>query len=156
NEALSTTTLSPQLTRFLMHTAKRFNPALEQLEDRLVPTFNATYSATTATWTITQTANSGDLTVIVNAANPPATQMQVIDGANTVSLGAAGSGLAVNLVPGTSNLNVQLDTGLTGNLTINLASGNRSLNLTGASNTVNGNLSVTATTGDQNVQLSTN
>src|SRR5262249_33999926 len=87
-------------------------------------------------------------------------QTQVIEGASTVNLGVAPSSLSIAMVTGTSNLNVELDTGLSGNLTINLAAGNKNLNLTGTgnadSNSVSGNLSITATTGNQNVQLSTN
>jgi hypothetical protein len=52
-----------------MQRTRRHTPTLELLEDRLVPTFNATYSTATSTWALTQVSNSGDVTVAVNATN---------------------------------------------------------------------------------------
>jgi hypothetical protein len=123
---------------------------VEQLEDRLVPAFNAVYSPAISIWTLTQVANSGAATVTVAVTG--ANQLQLTDG-STVTLGTAGANLAINMLPGTTELDVQLDTGLTGNLTINLASGSRNMIMTGAVNTVGGNLAITATTGDQFVEL---
>jgi hypothetical protein len=89
------------------------------------------------------------ITVNVNAAN----QLSVTEGSSTLKLGAAGANLSITLLSGNAELDVQLDTGLAGNLTINLASGNRNLILTGAANTVGGNLVITAGAGDQFVEL---
>jgi hypothetical protein len=147
-----------------MQSVKRYRLAFEQLEERLVPTFNAVYSSATSTWTITQTVNNGDLTVILNAGNPVNSQMQVIEGANTVNLGNASSNLTVNMTtsagnpasPTNGNLTVQLDTAITGNLSVNLGTGSRNLNLTGASNSLAGNLTVNAGTGSDSLSLAVN
>jgi hypothetical protein len=55
-----------------------------------------------------------------------------------------------------TNLVVDLDNSLAGDLTVNLRAGNRTFNMSGSSNTIGGNLVITGTTGNQQVGLGVN
>src|ERR1700722_7782761 len=111
-----------------MSFAKRVKLSLEQLEARLVPTFNYMFSPSSSTWTLTQVQDSGSVTVAVTA-----NQLVVTEGAGTPHTpGPVGANLSISLLPNNDNLEVDLNSGLTGNLTLNLATGTRSVTLGGS------------------------
>jgi hypothetical protein len=127
--------------------------ALETLEDRLTPAFTFQYTPSIDLWTLTQTQNDGDVVVTVDGAN----DLSVSEGGGpAVTVGVANGSLRLTMLSNTDDVSVTLDGGLGGNLTINLQSGARDLQLDGAANFVGSNLSITAGTGDQTVDLSDN
>ena len=134
---------------------------LEALEERLTPAFDFFYNPAGDIWTVTQVQDDGDATITVDAIT---NDLVVDDGAGgPVTVGVALGSLTVHLMDNSSgDLTVQLDEFLFGNVSIHLGNGgdfdgdgNRNLDLTGISNTVLGNFSVTGGTSDQVVDLST-
>jgi hypothetical protein len=114
--------------------------------------FNHVYVHATSTLTSTQLADFGN--VIVDS-NGPAGAIRFI-GVGTSTITPANN-LVVNMLSGsTSNLDIDLDTALSGNLTVNLGSGDRALNFTGTNNSIGGVLNVTGGTGNQTVEIAVN
>ncbi len=134
-----------------MATKNRRRFILEQLEDRLTPSFNVMpFDPGTSTWTLIQAADDGAATIGVDGAN----SVTVTDGSGSTALGVAGANLSITMLNNFGDtLTVDLDTGLTGNLTINLGNGASTLTLDGDSNSIGGNLSVSGGTDVQTTEL---
>ena len=110
--------------------------------------FDHVYDSVTDSLTSTQVSDSGPVTVDNNGAGG-----SVQFGTNL--LGPV-TDLTISLVDGSSQLDVDLDNPLAGNLTVDLGNGTRDFNLTGTSNSIGGNLSVTAGSGSQTVEVAVN
>ncbi|MGI9516827.1 MAG: beta strand repeat-containing protein, partial [Pirellulaceae bacterium] len=113
--------------------------------------FDHDYNFITSTLTSTQLSDVGDLTIDNNGTGD---SFQFING-GTVEVAPAAN-LAVTLLDGTSMLDVDLDNAHTGDLTIDVGNGDRAVNFTGTSNSIGGNLHLTADTGSQVVELAVN
>lgn len=131
-----------------MRKTKRTILGVERLEDRLNPSFTQLYSAATDTLILTQVAEvPGATTIVVAAGNT-----SITEGANPAfSVGSNPTNLIVNMLNTSTapTLNLQFDTPILGNVTVNAASGTRAIGFTGASNVIGGNLFVQAGTGGQ-------
>ncbi len=114
--------------------------------------FSHIYNLAGMSLTSTQVSASGPVTIDNNGT---AGAIRFIDGGTTELTPV--THLIVNLLngPGT-DLDVDLDNALTGDLTLNLGDGARALNLTGSNNSIGGNLTVTAGTDAQTVEVAVN
>lgn len=100
------------------------------------------------TLTLTQTADSGNITLDNNGTNGA---FRITEG-GTQAFSPAYS-LVVRLQDGSRILWFDLDQSVHRDVTIHLGNGNRNLQFTGSSNNIRGNLTITAGTGNQTVYL---
>lgn len=113
--------------------------------------FDHTFIFATNTLTSTQVEDLGD--VVFNNQNA-AGSFSVTAGGSTSLIGSAGN-LTINLLDGSSSLDVVLDNSLAGNLVTNLGNGDRILTLSGIDNSIGGNLAITAEVGQQIIAANT-
>ena len=101
---------------------------------------------------LTQTVDSGAATIDNNGAGG---SFRVIE-AGTTTFSTANS-LVVKLLDGSStNLSIDLDQPLQGQLVLDLGDGTRAVNFIGSSNTIHGKLEIQAGSGSQTIELSVN
>lgn len=111
------------------------NISFERLEDKRLLAFTGSLSGDTLT--IEQIMDDGDIVIDNNGGTWRAT-----DGAGSVSLGMA-QNVVIDLISNTENrLEVQVETAHTGDLTIALSDGNRTLDVGGSAGTVGGVLNI--------------
>ncbi len=114
--------------------------------------FSHTFTFGTESLVSTQVSDPGPVTVDDNGAGG---SIRFINGGTTVI--APVTNLQIGLLDGSgTSLTVDLDSALDGDLTLNLGSGVRALNLTGASNSIGGNLAITGGSDSQTVEIAVN
>lgn len=123
----------------------------ELLEDRRMLAFVSAFDGTTLT--LTQTADDGAIVIDNNGAG---NAFRATDGSGLVTFDAA-TNVTVDLLDSTGNqLDLDLDNAHTGDVTLNLGEGARTVNFTGTGNAMGGNLSVTGGTGNHTVEVAVN
>lgn len=114
--------------------------------------FNHFFDLTDAKLTSTQISDQGDIVVDNNGT---ANSIRFTTGGSTSEI-APVNNLDINLLGGTgNNLDVDWDMAYTGDLRIDMGSSPRILSFTGDSNSISNDLTVTAGSGDQTVNLAT-
>ncbi len=114
--------------------------------------FNHVYTNSTKTLVSTQVSSTGPVTIDDNG---PSQSIRFNSG--TTSIVTPVNKMTVNMLNNSgSNLNVDLDNAFAGELALNLGDGARALNLTGASNSFGGNLTITGGSDAQTVEVAVN
>ena len=133
---------------------------LLSLEERLTPSFTGIYEPTTDTWTLNQVSDDGIVAISIAAGTNDLTVDETFFGGGMATFGVATGNLTINLLDNsTPGLVVINDGGLTGNLSINLGSGDRFFfggTFLSGTGSIGGNVTVTAGAGDQDVLLGFN
>lgn len=123
---------------------------IESLEERLTPAFSAYFNSFSGLWTLSQTSSAGAVTVSVTALNT----LELTEGASTVTLGSAGTGLTLNMLSGTGDdVTFNMDSPLSGDVNLFLNAGDRTATLGGTFSDIGGNVRINASTGNQLVNL---
>lgn len=125
---------------------------LESLEQRLTPAFDVFFNPASDTWTVTQVQDDGNAVIRVDAVT---NDLVIDDGAGgPVTVGVANGGLDIRMMDNSSgDVSVALDSPLFGDVNIDIGHSNRILQLNGSSNTILGNLTISAGNGNQLVDL---
>lgn len=124
-----------------------FNAALFELDG-----FNHIYDLGTDTLTSTQVSDPGPVTVDNNGAGGV---IQFHDGGTNVLTTV--TNLSIHMLGSSgTELNLNLENALAGDLDVRLRSGDRTFNMSGSNNSVNGDLSITGGSSDQLVNIAVN
>ncbi len=114
--------------------------------------FNRYYTVSNDLWNITQTADTGDVTLDNNGT---AGAIRVLNGFVTEL--TAADNVRLNMFNGgTSNVFVDLDAAFAGDILLDLLQGDRDVSFVGDDNSVGGDLRIFGNAGDQNVYLAVN
>ena len=114
--------------------------------------FSHVYDFPSDSMTSTQVSDPGPVVVDNNGIS---NSIRFIDGG--VNVLTTVTNLTIDMLDNSgTDMDIQLDNALAGNLAVNLGDGNRTLNLTGTSNDIGGLLSITGGTGSQDVGLANN
>ncbi len=108
-------------------------------------------ATTSGDWKLNQSADLGDIALVYDVAG----NLDIAAGGGTHVLGPA-NGVQINLMDNTGNLSVDIAGPMSSPLNVNLGSGDRSMMLTGASNTIDSALRIIAGDGAQSVNLAVN
>ena len=114
--------------------------------------FDHLYTNATNTLVSTQVEAQGDVVIDNNGFS---NAIRFVGATNTTALTPVDN-LVVQLLDGMDSLDVVFDNSFDGNLTVELGAGARTFNLSGTSNIIGGDLSVSGTDGDQAVELAVN
>ena len=122
----------------------------------LVPTEASaafSFSFVGGTLTLTQTVDDGNIVIDNNGLG---NAFQTNDGSGLVTYVAATHLVVILLANTTNQLDLDLDNAHAGNVTLNLDSGDRDVNLTGTSNSAGGDLIINAGAGAQVIEVGVN
>lgn len=122
----------------------------DRLEPRELLAFSGTVSGTTTT--LTQTADDGNIAVFNNGVG---NSWLVLDGAGLAQF-AKTDNVEINLLPGSSVLQLYLEDPHSGDVHVNLNSGDREFRMDGLGNSIGGKLRIDGGTGNQTINLTGN